>query len=162
SRVPLDRFSKDHTVAVSHHDATPLTGDNSIHHLRRRNRAEGPEVAAARRLLDAAKDARFAFLAESIRAGRVRCVTRQTREWGVICSADLRVVWRTDRKYLGDVVAVRAGVGDRVTGASAHQCLTQWTVPGHGFDKVRCFFGDDHHLHCLDAAVTEANGHLGA
>ena len=32
-------------MAVSHHDATPLTGNNSVHHVRRRN----PKTMASRR-----------------------------------------------------------------------------------------------------------------
>ena len=37
SRVPWSVLKKDHAVAVSHHDATPLTSEKLVHHLRRRN-----------------------------------------------------------------------------------------------------------------------------
>jgi len=33
SRVPWSVLEKDHAVAVSRHDATPLTGEELVHHL---------------------------------------------------------------------------------------------------------------------------------
>jgi hypothetical protein len=38
SRVPWSVLHENHAVAVSHHDATPLTSEKLVHHLRRRNR----------------------------------------------------------------------------------------------------------------------------
>lgn len=35
--VPWSVLEKDHAVAVSRHDATPLTSDEPVHHLRGRN-----------------------------------------------------------------------------------------------------------------------------
>jgi hypothetical protein len=37
SRVPWSVLNEDHAVAVSHHDATPLTSEKLVHHLRGRN-----------------------------------------------------------------------------------------------------------------------------
>lgn len=67
-------------MAVSHYDATPLTGDNSVHHLRRRNPLRGiPKVA----------DTRAAFSREGVdapgtglrrkRGGRLRSGDLQLR-----------------------------------------------------------------------------------
>ncbi|MEU8494479.1 hypothetical protein, partial [Pseudonocardia alni] len=39
-------LEKDHAVAVSRHDATPLTSDEPVHHLRGRNPARPAPVAA--------------------------------------------------------------------------------------------------------------------